>query len=160
MTKKNDKGNEMLWLRIKHLFGIVSREQLGELLLFAKIEKSGFFNKRWYLAQNPDVKAAKMNPIKHYMKFGWREGRNPSPKFDTNYYLEMNPDVRNANMNPLNHYVQFGRAEGRAIKSVASSGENKYSFMSKLKYTFEYPIRVHNEYHRLKDEIRNLKNSK
>lgn len=30
----------------------------------------------------------------------------------------------------------------------------------KIKRALEYPIRVHERYHKLKDEIRNLKNSK
>jgi hypothetical protein len=49
----------------------------------------------------------------HYIKFGWKEKRNPSSSFDTSYYLEQNPDVAKEKINPLVHYIKFGRKEGR-----------------------------------------------
>jgi len=30
-----------------------------------------------------DVKAAGVNPLDHYHTNGWKEGRDPSPNFDT-----------------------------------------------------------------------------
>ena len=73
------------------------------------IKKSGLFDSEFYLSQNEDVKKAKMNPIKHYLKFGWKEGRNPSAEFDGNEYLNKRPDVRVADICPLVHYIQFGK---------------------------------------------------
>ena len=73
------------------------------------IKKSGLFDSEYYLSQNEDVKKAKMNPIKHYLKFGWKEGRNPSSKFDGNEYLNERPDVRIAGICPLVHYIKFGK---------------------------------------------------
>lgn len=75
-----------------------------------------FFDKEWYLEKYPDVKKASIDPIKHYLEFGWKEGRNPSPSFDTRWYLERYPDVAAAGVNPLQHYVQFGRYEGRVTQ--------------------------------------------
>ena len=72
------------------------------------IKKSGLFDSEYYLTQNEDVKNAKMNPIKHYLKFGWKEGRNPSSEFDGNEYLNKRPDVRVAGVCPLVHYIKFG----------------------------------------------------
>ena len=69
---------------------------------------SGLFNEEWYLERNKDVAKTKANPIKHYLKFGWREGRNPSPDFDTKKYLEERPDIREAGICPLVHYIKFG----------------------------------------------------
>ena len=75
------------------------------------IKKSGLFDKEYYLSQNEDVKNAKMNPIKHYLQFGWKEGRNPSLEFDGNEYLNNRPDVRVASMCPLVHYIKFEKEE-------------------------------------------------
>ena len=73
--------------------------------------KSDFFDSKYYLKENPDVAKAKVNPILHYLKFGWKEGRNPSAKFDGNEYLNKRPDVRVAGICPLVHYLKFGKEE-------------------------------------------------
>ena len=75
------------------------------------LKKSDLFDSEYYLSQNEDLKKAKMNPIKHYLKFGWKEGRNPSVKFDGNDYLNKRPDVRVAGICPLVHYIKFGKEE-------------------------------------------------
>ena len=79
------------------------------------IKKSGFFDKRYYLMQNIDIANSKTDPLRHFVEFGWKEGRSPSLKFDTKYYMESNPDVRDSDMNPLVHYIRFGQYEGRAV---------------------------------------------
>ena len=73
------------------------------------IKKSGLFDSEYYLANNEDVKKAKADPLKHYLKFGWREGRNPSEEFDGNEYLYKRPDVKVAGICPLVHYIMFGK---------------------------------------------------
>ena len=75
------------------------------------IKKSGLFDSEYYLANNEDVKKAKADPIKHYLKFGWKEGRNPSAEFDGNEYLNKRPDVRVTGMCPFIHYIKFGKDE-------------------------------------------------
>ncbi|MEZ5541718.1 MAG: hypothetical protein R3F42_06715 [Pseudomonadota bacterium] len=72
------------------------------------------FDAAYYLQQNPDVRAAGIAPLDHYMNSGWREGRDPSPDFSTSYYLQANPDVRAVGINPFFHYLHTGRQEGRA----------------------------------------------
>ncbi len=72
------------------------------------------FDANYYLASNEDVRDAGIDPLTHFIVWGWREGRNPSYSFDTNHYLKNNPDVAAADVNPLVHYVQFGAKEGRA----------------------------------------------
>jgi O-antigen biosynthesis protein len=80
----------------------------------ALLESSGLFDRDWYLGRNPDVAAAAIDPLLHYLTTGAGEGRDPGPRFETEWYLEHNPDVRAAGMNPLLHYVVSGAAEGRA----------------------------------------------
>ncbi|NMQ27650.1 hypothetical protein E4Q23_07710 [Candidatus Accumulibacter phosphatis] len=77
------------------------------------LNRSGLFDKEWYLAEYPDVISGRIDPAEHYLRFGTAEGRNPSPMFDTRYYLQSNPDVAAAGVNPLVHYIEFGISEGR-----------------------------------------------
>jgi len=78
-----------------------------------RLEECHWFDPEWYLASNPDVRLSGANAVEHYVNHGWKEGRNPGPKFDTNFYLEEYEDVRKSGMNPLYHFVEFGLAEGR-----------------------------------------------
>lgn len=79
------------------------------------IHASKMLASEWYLDQHPDVRSAGLDPVKHYVSHGAREGRNPSPNFSTTGYMAANPDVVAANINPLLHYIKFGCAEGRPI---------------------------------------------
>lgn len=72
------------------------------------------FDTSFYLADNPDVQLTGMDPIEHYLRFGWRDGRRPAPDFDVAYYLEANPDVARSGIEPFTHYIMYGRREGRA----------------------------------------------
>jgi uncharacterized protein VirK/YbjX len=75
--------------------------------------KSGIFDQEWYLSQNPDVAAAGVDPVAHYLKSGAREKRSPSRFFSTEDYLALNPDVAQSGVNPLFHYYLYGAKEGR-----------------------------------------------
>jgi 2-polyprenyl-3-methyl-5-hydroxy-6-metoxy-1,4-benzoquinol methylase len=77
------------------------------------ITKAGLFDSGYYLSQNPDVAAAGLEPIYHYLTCGASEGRDPHEMFDTSYYLEQNPDVAANGINPLLHFCLHGLAEGR-----------------------------------------------
>ena len=64
------------------------------------------FDAAFYLENYPDIAAAGIDPFEHYLFWGYKEGRNPSAKFDTRYYqrryLDGLPDE-----NPLLHYRQM-----------------------------------------------------
>jgi chromosome segregation ATPase len=82
------------------------------------INKSGLFDRDYYLDTYPDVAKSKTNAIKHYLNHGALEKRNPSIHFDTNFYLEMYHDVASniARINPLVHFILHGKKEGRSAK--------------------------------------------
>jgi serralysin len=67
----------------------------------------------YYVFHNPDVAAAGVDPLQHFLQNGWKEGRNPNPWFDTAGYLAQYGDVAAAGVNPLLHYEQSGWTEGR-----------------------------------------------
>lgn len=79
------------------------------------VSKSALFDRAYYLNTYPDVAQAGIDPIRHYLETGWKEGRNPSAGFNTTLYLKVNTDVEEAGLNPLVHYLRFGRQEGRRI---------------------------------------------
>ena len=80
------------------------------------------FDAPYYLAANPDVRAAIVDSRAHYMDLGWREGRNPNPLFNTSGYLAAFADVRASGMNPLEHYRLYGWREGRDPSPAFDSG--------------------------------------
>ena len=65
---------------------------------------SNGFDPSFYLLSNPDVAAAGVDPLAHFLTFGGKEGRAPDGLFDVKYYLAHNPDVAGAGVNPLLHY--------------------------------------------------------
>jgi glycosyltransferase involved in cell wall biosynthesis len=71
------------------------------------------FDNDFYLTNYPDILAAGVDPVRHYLDKGWQENRDPSPSFSTRRYLMANPDVLASGMNPYFHWLRFGKAEGR-----------------------------------------------
>ena len=51
------------------------------------VKESAFFDVAWYLDNNLDVKNAGVDPISHYLDYGWKEGRAPSLGFRTDLFL-------------------------------------------------------------------------
>ena len=84
------------------------------------IQASGLFDPAWYLAEYPDVAKAGVDPLDHFLKKGWREGRNPSAGFDTLDYLKSYPAVARARENPLLDYLRDGRRRGRTAREPVS----------------------------------------
>ena len=63
----------------------------------------------FYLRTNPDVAAARMDPFKHYVKYGAAERRQPHPLFDPAHYLASCPAAGAAGNNagnPLLHFLE------------------------------------------------------
>ena len=79
----------------------------------AAIERLGVFDKQAYLAADPELAVSGIDPIRHYVTVGAREGRSPCMHFDTVYYYGTNPDIARSDVNPLIHYFEFGWLEGR-----------------------------------------------
>ncbi|OMQ42876.1 glycoside hydrolase family 99-like domain-containing protein [Ensifer sp. 1H6] len=97
--------------------GVSAQHDLENAADVRIIGESNLFDAEFYLAHNPDVVAAKIDPVIHYVTSGWHEGRDPSARFKTTRYLAENPDVSVAGINPLAHYIRFGQSEGRALAS-------------------------------------------
>ncbi len=72
---------------------------------YDKIMKSGLFDKKYYLKAYPHVKKSGMDPLLHYLFYGAKEHKLPSPTFNLRRYLEEYPEVEKNNLNPLIHYI-------------------------------------------------------
>jgi SAM-dependent methyltransferase len=93
-----------------------ARSFLLEIQTINLLRTSGLFDETWYLSNNPDVAKAKIDPVKHYLRYGGFEGRDPGPEFCSAFYLDSYTDVKSARINPLIHYLTYGKAEGRHIQ--------------------------------------------
>lgn len=51
-------------------------------------QASALFDGAYYLAKNGDVKASGMNPMLHYIKHGFKEGRSASPYVDVDHIVQ------------------------------------------------------------------------
>lgn len=65
----------------------------------------GGVDRAWYLRKYPEVAAAGVDPVEHYLRYGRSEGRDPRLDFSTAGYLEANSGVDG---NPLVHYLKHG----------------------------------------------------
>ena len=72
------------------------------------------FDADFYLKRYRDVTASGVDPFEHYIRFGWKEGRDPSPAFSTNYYLQRAPAIARAGTNPFLHWISHGIHEKRS----------------------------------------------
>jgi len=95
-------------------------KRLFQVLPYARVlrprggrRSRNLFDPDYYRTRYPDVAAAGVNPLLHFIVAGAFEGRQPHPLFDTAFYLRKYPDVAAANANPLGHYLKHGGAEGR-----------------------------------------------
>lgn len=74
----------------------------------ALILKSGLFSPAYYLSTYADIRESNVDPLTHYCKSGWKEGRQPAADFNVGTYLEQYPDLINAGINPLLHFIKKG----------------------------------------------------
>ena len=77
------------------------------------IENSLLFDAQWYCKTYGFGKY--LDAAEHYLKKGWREGKDPSAFFSTADYLKKNPDV---DFNPLLHFETFGLREKRYLAEI------------------------------------------
>jgi hypothetical protein len=89
----------------------LSREQQREATL--KRFLGTFFDAAWYQLHYPDVVAANLDPLLHFIRHGVAEKRNPNRFFDGEWYADQYQDVAASGLHPLQHYLQIGAMELR-----------------------------------------------
>ena len=89
-----------------------------------KIKQSGLFDPEYYLRTYADVRKADVDPLRHFCKRGWKEGRNPSAAFNTRQYLQKHPELQEMDINPLLHHINS--LEGSETIPEAPSIVNRF----------------------------------
>lgn len=79
------------------------------------IRKENLFDDEFYLDKYPKVKSSGMDPLLHYIFFGFSEGKKPNESFDGVFYKNYYDDV---DINPLIHYALYGIKENRLTGPV------------------------------------------
>ncbi len=74
------------------------------------VEKSGFFDANFYLANYPETAQSDLSAIDHYMLYGAEKDYNPSAYFDALFYKMANPEYLLSYQNPLLHYMKEGKS--------------------------------------------------
>lgn len=75
------------------------------------------FDLNYYKASNLDI-SDEVDAAEHYRSFGWREGRDPSPLFDSHFYTNRYSDFDASTVDPLEHYNEIGRSENRLARPL------------------------------------------
>ncbi len=70
--------------------------------------RCGIFDAAFYLEKYPDLRAAGVDPLRHYVEHGAVEGRKPHRLFDTRYYLRQRPEASAAGVDPLVDFLEGG----------------------------------------------------
>lgn len=112
-----------------HLFKHRSQE-------YKLISKSKYFDKKWYLKTYPDVAAAKMDPVEHYLKYGWKEKRLTCENM-----LNIFPDYKSVLDNPLLRTNKIKKLTKKEYPDIIFPCGTK-----NLEYT---SIKIHKKYKRL-----------
>lgn len=81
------------------------------------IHLSGQFDRNYYLFTYPDVRQADIDPLWHYVKYGWKEGRKPSEKFDINFSSTQLDHSQGGGQNPLVRYL-LNSGNGDSVSNV------------------------------------------
>jgi glycosyltransferase involved in cell wall biosynthesis len=74
---------------------------------------SRLLDAEWYQSRYPDIAAANLDPLDHFIRYGAAERRDPNRFFDSAWYIEHNPDVAASGLDPLRHYLRAGAVELR-----------------------------------------------
>lgn len=80
---------------------------------YKQIKKDKLLDEGYYLSNNYDLRLTGMDPILHYINYGFKENRKPNPSFDGDYYLKTYGEVKKSKLNPLVHYALYGKNEGK-----------------------------------------------
>lgn len=86
------------------------------------IRRTGLFDDEWYSLTNPDDAGAGMDPVRHFVEYGDREGRWPMRMFDPQHYRIHSPTHCPKSLNSLLHYAWQGRYRGASTSIWFDAG--------------------------------------
>lgn len=131
----------------------------SQLLYVRRIQKSGLFDRQFYLGANPGLhRVFHYFPERHYILVGEKAGFYPNPDFSPKAYMRHNPGLREQNLPPFDHYLRLGRHDNLVTKDLLGERSNNLSmvlpkFRDEFASPASYAIVVHLYYHSLWDEF-------
>jgi hypothetical protein len=102
------------------------------------IEQSQLFDAASYLEKYPDVAAGGLAPLDHFLLYGAKELRDPSPFFYARGYLRKHAEDVTAVENPLLHYIENGGSREARFREIRDSIEEMRLF-DPIWYLEKYP---------------------
>jgi hypothetical protein len=78
------------------------------------VRKSGLIALDWYLARNPDIAGAAVDPVEHWYFTARTECRDPNFLFSVRDYLAATKGTADPTVNPLVHYLRDGESDSAA----------------------------------------------
>ena len=98
--------------QVTHVSAEVVRQEPRANSVHSLLLRSGYFCPAFYTERYADVSAANIDPLQHYLLYGWLENRQPSNKFDPSFYLSLYKDTPK-DSNPLIMFFKDGLLDGR-----------------------------------------------
>ena len=89
---------------------------------YNQILDKGLFDKKFYLETYPHIAKSGMDPLLHYLFFGYRENKVPNPLFNLEKYLQKYPDIEE---NPLIHFLNNSEDEFLSDTSFIDLKKNR-----------------------------------
>lgn len=122
-------------------------QTLWLLLQARSVRRSTFFDRAWYLRENPDLAASGEDPALHYLFAGAPSGKDPSSGFCGAEYLALNPCAYASGLNPLVHYERKGRRCGLRISFLQprladGRADPSWHFQSLAEHQASFPAKV------------------
>ncbi len=114
-NERSDFLNEVE-LNIIDLYYVSMKESFKEKILtliqqYYLINKSTLFDAAYYRQTYYNEKLSDVQPLIHYLLFGFILNYNPSANFNAGRYLKVNKDVKYCGINPLYHFLNYGFLE-------------------------------------------------
>lgn len=110
---KQKKWNDLMLISLEEVKKISLRINFEKIC--RDIKAAGLFDEAYYLSRNPDVKAAKVDSVAHYLTAGRFEGRNPAANFNTNFSSKQPSVEAFHEINSLINFFLKGKANPLAL---------------------------------------------
>lgn len=115
---------------------------------YSILKESEYFDEKYYLENNPDVNRGNIDPLTHFLEYGWKENRNPNPNFNIKVYKKNN--YKNKKLNPLIESIFTGFISKKTVHEQPQEITHNpsyyadYALLEKSEYFDETYYRQHN----------------
>lgn len=92
------------------------------------------FDEEYYSFLYPDYSLQTSMPLAHYLRYGWKEGKNPSPLFNNQLFLLRNPNIIDSGLSPLEYFNLNG---GQTLEDFLAARIQNESELRALKKQIE-----------------------